>query len=264
MADKRPDWEWYQRSTDLVAAGDLDGAEHVIAQALEAGHLWRVSLLGAPNLDPLRGRVVFEDTAAEARRRVAELRIEPLVLTAFPSPLTGVAPLLLTLHGATSNAASELERWRIATELGYIVAAGQSSQPARVDGFCWDPPRERVWQDLRAIAAMLPPHGRVVLAGFSQGAWVAINAALMADVIVAGTVFMFAPFAVRDSGLLPAWRRLRVSILIGDRDPYRDNVQWLAEQLHAHGHHTSVEVIPDLGHAYPPDFAERLPRLLRP
>jgi len=221
----------------------------------------RVSLLLAPTLDPLRGRPRFESLAAEARRRIDALALEPKVLVANASRL---APLLLTLHGATGNAADELKRWRPATELGWIVAAGQSSQPATETGFCWDPPGERIRRDLSAIAGMLPPHARVVIAGFSQGAWIALNTALQADILVAGTVVMVAPFARPDGNLPPAWRRLKISILVGEEDMYRDPVQRLAKQLKDREHHVFLDVIHGLGHAYPPDFVERLPALLRP
>src|SRR5579864_919096 len=101
--------------------------------------------------------------------------------------------MVLVLHGARGTAAEELERWRSATELGYIVAAAQSSQPATADTFCWDPPRERVRQDFDTIVRMLPAHGRVVMAGFSQGAWVALYLALEARLVISGSVVMVAP-----------------------------------------------------------------------
>jgi predicted esterase len=174
------------------------------------------------------------------------------------------APLLLVLHGATGDATRELERWRPATQLGFIVAAGQSSQPATADGFCWDPPRERVWADLREIVDMLPPHARVVIAGFSQGAWVALNLGLSGDLVQAGSVVMVAPFAGSAENLERAWRRMKVSILTGQEDVYRRGVEGLAEELRRRGHHVGLEVIPGLGHAYPADFESRLPGLLRP
>lgn len=263
MAGERPDWEWYQRASEQVASGELDAAEDIIESALVAGHLWRVSLLIAPALQALRGRDRFETLASEARRRVDGRHLEPLVITASPGTQSHVAPLLLVLHGATGNASIELERWRPATRLGWIVAAGQSSQPATADGFCWDPPRERVAQDLRLIAANLPPHGRVVVAGFSQGAWIALNLGLQADIVVAGSVVMIAPFAGPDPNLPAAWRRLKVSILVGENDTYRTPVEQLAQQLTQGDHHVSLEIIPDLGHAYPADFDARLPTLLR-
>lgn len=263
VAGERPDWEWYQRASDEVAAGHVEAAEQIVADALLAGHLWRVSLLAAPRLQPLHGRKRFEEVAAEARLRAEARHLEPLVLTAMPHS-SGVAPLVLVLHGATGNAATELERWRPATELGFIVAAAQSSQPATADGFCWDPPRERILQDLRAIAGMLPPHARVVTAGFSQGAWLALNLALEGITVVSGSAMMVAPFAAPDAPLPNAWRRLKVSMLVGEHDVYRKPVEKLAERLKQREHHVSLEVIPRLGHAYPADFVDRLPRLLTP
>lgn len=263
VAGERPDWQWYQRAGEEVAAGNLEAAEQIVAAALDAGHLWRVSLLATPALHPLQGRPRFEAAAAEARRRASDRHLAPQVLVATPDRAT-LAPLLLVLHGATGNAATELARWRSATEHGFIVAAAQSSQPATADGFCWDPPRDRVWQDLRAIAGMLPPHARVVVAGFSQGAWIALNLALEGQVVVASSVVMVAPFAGPDRNLPPAWRRMKVSILIGEKDIYRDPVERLAEQLKQSDHHVSLEVVPGLGHAYPANFDDRLAALLRP
>lgn len=262
MAGERPDWEWFQRASEAVAAGNLAAAEEIAADALAAGHLWRVSLLKAPALEPLQGRKRFDDVVVEARRRAEARHLEPRLLTAMPHG-AGLAPLVLVLHGATGNAATELERWRPATKLGYIVAAAQSSQPATAEGFCWDPPRERVGQDLRAIVRLLPPHARVVVAGFSQGAWVALNLAAQAEIVVAGSVVMVAPFAGPDPDLR-AWRRLKVSMLIGEKDVYRAPVENLADQLREQGHHVSLEVIAGLGHGYPDDFHNRLPGLLRP
>jgi dienelactone hydrolase len=264
VAGERPDWEWYERARDAVAAGDLDAAEQSAADALAAGHLIRVSLLLAPGLEPLRGRKRFEEIAAEARGRAAARNLAPRLLVEPARNRAGVAPLLLVLHGARGNAAEELDRWQSATGLGFIVAAAQSSQPATADGYCWDPPRDRIWKDLRAIVPELPAHGRTVLAGFSQGAWVALNLALEGTLIVSGSVIMVAPFAGPDTNLPPAWRRLKVTILVGEKDAYREPVERLAEQLKERGHHVSVDVIAGLGHAYPPDFEARLPALLRP
>jgi predicted esterase len=259
---ERPDWAWYQTASELVAGGQLDAAEDTIATALNGGHLWRVSLLIAPTLDRLRGRPGFESLASEARRRVDERAIKPLVLTAMPR-VASVAPLLLVFHGATGNAATEIDRWRPAAELGWIVAAAQSSQPATEDGFCWDPPRERIWQDLRVIAAQLPMHARIVTAGFSQGAWIALNAALKGDLFVSGTVVMVAPFAGPTANLEPAWRRMRIDVLVGENDTYRSDADRLASDLRGRGHHVDHEVIAGLGHAYPADFVQRLPALLK-
>ena len=264
MAGERPDWEWFERARAAVAAGDLDGAEQTVADALAAGHLWRASLLLAPALEPLHGRPRFEEVAAEARRRVAERHLSPTVLVESARNRAGIAPLLLAFHGAASNAASEIQHWRPAAALGFTVAAAQSSQPATADGFCWDPPRERIWQDVRAIVPGLPLRGRTVLAGFSQGAWVALNLALKGDLIQAGTVVLVAPFAGPTDSLEPAWRRLKVAIIAGAADASAAGVERLAADLQERGHHVSLEIVTGVAHAYPPQFEERLPDLLRP
>ena len=264
VGGERPDWAWFEHARSAVAAGDLDGAERYAADALAAGHLWRVSLLLAPALDPLRGRPRFEEVLAEARRRVAARNLTPKLLLERAANRAGIAPLLLVFHGATGTAAREIEHWKPASKLGYIVAAAQSSQPATEDGFCWDPPRERIWQDLRAIVHGLPVHGRTVLAGFSQGAWVALNLALKGDVIQAGTVVLVAPFAGPADALEPAWRRLKISIIVGGDDVLRTDVDRLAADLKQRDHHVSLEVVDGVGHAYPPGFETSLPALLRP
>jgi predicted esterase len=256
------DFMWLGMLACHVAMDDLPGAATTLRRALEQGCMWRVSLLGDPIAAPVLADAACGEVIDEARRRVAARNLRPEVLVAgAPSP--GIHPLLLVLHGATGNAATTLPHWLPARELGYTVAAGQASQPASADGFCWDPPRERVWADLKAIAAELPAHGRVILAGFSQGAWVALNAALRGDPFPAATVVMVGSFVPHPLQLEPAARRLRVAVLNGSDDPHTERLADLRALLVERGHRVSVEVIPGLGHALPDDFAARLPGLLR-
>jgi predicted esterase len=244
-----------------VALDDLPGAATTLRRALNQGCMWRVSLLGNPTLAPVLADPDCREIIDEARRRVAARNLRPEVLVAG-APGPGIHPLLMVLHGATGNAATTLPHWLPARELGYTGAAGQSSQPASADGFCWDPPRERVWEDLNAIAAKLPAHGRAVLAGFSQGAWVALNAALRGDPLPAGAVVMVGSFLPHPLQLEPAARRLRVAVLNGADDPHTERLADLEALLAERGHRVLAEVIPGLGHALPDDFAVRLPKLL--
>jgi len=261
-APERRDFTWLGMLACHVALDDLPGAAATLRRALDQGCLWRLSLLGDPSVAPVLANVACAEVIEEARRRVAARHLRPEVLV-VEAPGPGLHPLLLVLHGATGNAATTLPSWLPARELGYTVAAGQASQPASADGFCWDPPRERVWEDLKAIAAGLPAHGRVVLAGFSQGAWVALNAALRGDPFPAAAVVMVGSFVPHPLHLEPAARRLRVAVLNGADDPHTERLPDLQALLADRGHRVSVEVIPALGHALPDDFAARLPNLLR-
>ena len=258
----RRDYLWLAMLRSHLAENDLAGAAATLRRALDEGRLWRVSMLNTPGLEPVLADPACAAVIAEARRRVAARHFQPKVLVE-PAAGPGIRPLLLALHGARGTAADTLPTWQPARELGYTVAAGQASQPASAEGFCWDPPRERAWQDLRAIAAGLPPHGRVVLAGFSQGSWLALNAALAGQPVVAGGVIMVGTFIPPGMALEPSARRLRVAILHGADDPNGAELPALERALTERGHRVSVEVVPGLGHAYPPDFAARLPDLLK-
>ena len=241
---------------------DRAGAAAYLRAELDAGRLWRVSLLSDPALAPLWEDAACRQVMEAAQDRVAARAFRPEVLIEEAGE-PGVRPLLLVLHGARSTAAATLPLWRPARELGYTVAAAQSSQPATEDSFCWDPPRERVWQDLAAIAARLPAHGRVVLAGFSQGAWIALQAALRGQPFPAAGAVMIGTFVGAIANLEPASRRLRIAILDGGDDAYTESLGELRKDLSDRGHHVMVEVLPGLGHAYPDDFAARLPGLLK-
>ena len=249
---------------DLQRLVEMDRREDAVAELhryLEADLVWRVSLFDAPAASEFVADPRVAPLVTEARRRMEARHLNPRMLVA-PARRAGRHPLLLVLHGARGNAELELAAWRSAAALGYDVAAAQSSQPSAPGLFCWDPPLERIRQDLRAIAPQLPAHGRIVLAGFSQGAWLALGEALRSDLFPASAAVLVAPF-VGDLEHVPrAARRLRVYILAGAGDPYAERIGTLEEYLRTHGHHVTVDIVPDHGHAYPSDFEERLPAIL--
>lgn len=277
---ERSDWTWFPVAAVQARLGRQADAAATLRDALERDHLWRISLLNAIELD-----LSLPDVAAvvsEAQARIERLHLEPRLLVETPSGATGIRPVLLAFHGATGNAELEMDAWRPATELGYVVAAAQSSQPSlmgglppipvagagpaagppRPTGFCWDPPDERIDQDLNQIFGRLPRHARLVLAGFSQGAWLALHLALEGARLPAAGVVMMAPFVGDLDRLPPTARRLRVAVLAGSDDSHTARVPELAERLARRGHHVEMHVVDGLGHAYPDDFAGRLPTLL--
>jgi len=233
----------------------------VLRQALDANVLWRLSILQIPEMELVRSDPACIAVIEEARRRIELKGYRPQVIVEQPLR-SGIAPLLLHLHGANSDAASELPHWRDAAGLGWIVATGQSSQPSAEDLFCWDPPPERTRQDLRTIASMLPAHARMVLSGFSQGAWVALQAALRSDIFQPAGVIMVAPFLAGPERLEPSGRRLRIAMIMGEEDPITRQPDTVIDALTERGHHVEVVHLAGLGHAYPSDFPDRLPGLL--
>jgi len=257
----RRNFIWMFLAAAHAAIGDFHAVAQVLRQALDANVLWRLSLLEIPELELVRSDPACLVLIEEARRRIELKNYQPLVVLEQPLR-AGIAPLLLHLHGANSNAAIELPHWRGAAGLGWIVAAGQSSQPSAEDLFCWDPPPERPRQDLRTIASMLPAHARMVVSGFSQGAWVALQSALRSDIFQPAGVIMVAPFLAGPERLEASGRRLRISIILGDEDPIVRQPDPVIDALSARGHHVEVVRLAGLRHTYPDDFAERLPGLL--
>jgi predicted esterase len=249
---------------DVIRLARMERRDDAVAELrryLDADLVWRVSMFDTTAATDFLSDPRVLEMVAEARRRMEARHFAPAVLVKS-AVAPGLRPLLLVLHGARGSAALELAAWWPAARLGYIVAAGQSSQPSAPGLFCWDPPLQRIRQDLVAIAADLPRHGRVVLAGFSQVAWLALGEALRGDLFQASAVLLVAPFVGDLNHLPPAARRLRVHLLAGADDPYSDRIELLEERLRELGHHVAVDVLPNHGHAYPPDFEARIPALL--
>jgi predicted esterase len=257
----RRNFTWMFPAAAHAGMGDFYAAAQDLRQALNANVLWRLSLLQLPEMELVRSDPACIAVIEDARRRIELKDFRPQVVVEQP-PRPGIAPLLLHLHGANGDAARELPHWRGAAGLGWIVAAGQSSQPSAEDLFCWDPPPERTWQDLRTIASMLPAHARMVVSGFSQGAWVALQAALRSDIFQPAGVIMVAPFLAGPERLEPSGRRLRIAMILGEEDPIIRQPDAVIAALAARGHHVEVVRLAGVGHAYPSDFSDRLPGLL--
>jgi poly(3-hydroxybutyrate) depolymerase len=244
-----------------LALGRLDGAVTALETAEAENQLWRIGLLRQPEMEPLRAEPRFAALLARVEARIAAHAFEPRLIVAEPEPPDPRAPLLLGLHGATSVAGDYQARWLPAARLGCVVASVQSSQPAREDAFCWDD-RHHVRRDLAAVLPGLPPHGEVVLTGFSQGAAVALELALAGDVVPAAALIAVGPSYPPSARFPEAARVLNVVILRGLDDPWGRSVPGTVEALRAAGHQVHVEEVPGLGHDYPADFAGRLPGLL--
>jgi predicted esterase len=258
---ERRHYSWWLVVYANVALGRLTDAVAALEATEAENQLWRIGPLRQAGMEPLRAEPRFTALLARAEARIAARAFRPRLLVAEPEPPDPGAPLLLGLHGAASVADDYHQRWLPAARLGCIVASVQSSQPATEDAFCWDD-RDHVRRDLAAVLPELPPHGEVVLTGFSQGAGVALELALAGDVVPASTVIGVGPAYPPSTRFPVAGRALNVVILHGTEDPWGRSVSGTVEALRAAGHRVLVEEVPGLGHDYPADFGQRLPGLL--
>jgi hypothetical protein len=258
---ERRHYSWFLVAyTSMLLGRHLDAVAAIEAAEAE-NRLWRAGALRNAQFDALRAEPRFIALLDRLDARIAARGFRPRLLVATPEGHRADAPLLLGLHGATSVAQDLHRQWLPALALGCAVASAQSSQPATEEAFCWDD-RDLVHRDLRALLPELPPHGEVVLTGFSQGSAAALDLALAGDVVPARGVIGVAPSYPPGAGFPDAAGPLRVVILRGLDDPWGRTVPATVESLRAGGHTVRLEDVPGLGHDYPPDFAQRLPGLL--
>jgi len=263
---------WYYVACLESRCGRPEAALATIRSALDGGQLWRLRTLEDHDFDSIRERPDFQELKDQAERRLRELRVEPRVRVTAPDGVR-LPPLLLCLHGASAGLEQFAPYLEPAAAAGWLAVAAESSQPAGPDTRHWDDP-ERAFSDLggflnqvRAAGHGFDP-GRVVLAGFSQGGLLAVDAALGRRPFPVQAVVGVCPSFPRPARLIELIQReklprLRGAFLVGEDDrPYRAGAEQVHEALVQAGHEVALQLLPGVGHEFPADFAERLPKLL--
>jgi predicted esterase len=155
-----------------------------------------------------------------------------------------------------------------------LVAALQSSQLAGMDGYHWvdeDQSRRDVQQHLQELSATysLDPK-RLVVGGFSNGGRTALLLALTGAiqarqviVISVGGSLRDETFAALDWNVLGKANQPHLLLIAGDQDTQvLPRLTQQVEGFKAGGLHVDLQIVPNLGHLMPPDFAARLTRAL--
>ncbi len=259
--------------------GQPTRAVQFLEEAIAAGHWYREARLQEDeDLEPLQGRPDFERLAAICRERQAQAQAgaEPALVTLPPEGQCGTGdepcPLLIALHGNTRNAPSSVEYWRSAVARGWLLALPQSSQVSGPDAYVWDD-REWTKREIRehhvALVEEYAVDGdRVILGGFSMGGELAIWLVLSDAVEARGFVVVGpgGPYIHQPDKWVPLIeasreRGLRGYIVVGELDVFcLEGSKALATILRSQGIPCEVEVHPDLGHDFPPDFEVSLAR----
>jgi predicted esterase len=275
MRERFPDRDAQMRFFEAClrsVLGDPEAALALLRGGLELGQWWRPEPLRTdPDLAPLRDDPRFADVVEESARRAERAAAEgrPELRVLEPDEPNGA--VLFALHGGSGNADEFAPHWAAATASGVLVAAPQSPVPAFPDGlsFWWSSPADAASQlddHLAAIRVSGRRADRIVLAGLSQGARIALWCAVHARPEPAIGVIAVAGAADLDAVAprLPeaARRGLRAWFLSGDRDFALPAIRATRDAFDAAGIETRLTVEPGLGHAFPPDFDDRLPGML--
>jgi dienelactone hydrolase len=254
--------------------GNLPLALQVFEQAL-ADDFWcdPQMLRDDEDLAALQGLPEFERLAARCQERfeVAQAQTQPALTVVQPTG-AGPYPTLLALHGNSSTSAASIDFWRPAVAQGWLLGVPQSSQIIWPNAYVWND-RDRavaeVHQHAAALAAQYPiDRSRVVVGGFSMGgglaAWLPISGAVEARGFVA-----VGPYLADAQSLAPLLdacdpRALRGYIVVGENDQGCLKTSYeIVDLMTSRDMACEIKVYPGLGHVFPPDFDQVLPRALR-
>ncbi|HET9494018.1 MAG TPA: dienelactone hydrolase family protein [Chloroflexia bacterium] len=282
FTDRAQEYEvLYLRSCMAARTGQTELALSLIRESLDRG-LWHGEevLRRSPSWQSLQGNPEFERLAEESIKMSAAAYVGPQMEVVEPEggclPMNP-CPVVIALHGNGSNIQQTMRGWRPALDMGWALAALQSSQMSGPTTFIWDNQETALRELGEHYAALVSGHSvdpkRVVLAGFSMGGETALRAALTGTIPVKGFVLLgpggpsindsepevWAPLIEKAAG-----RGLRGYVMFGEADDTipHDGIRRIVEMLNEGGIPTGLEVIPNTRHEYPPDFADYARRAL--
>jgi hypothetical protein len=263
----------FWRACLLSLNGRTAEALGALWEALERGAWWPASWLeGDPDLEGVRNDPAFEELVdrSEAATRTARRAFADRPEVRLLLPPGEPRALVLVLHMLGRTVEETEPHWRTGPNLGVAIALVGSTQRSFDGEPCWEFD-DLVERDLslaveEASAAGVPSAAPLVLAGASQGGRRAVEFTL--DPQLGAQAFVaIVPGVPREERLAPhlrpaAERRVRGWILTGEADWEASGAGRLGRDLSAAGVDVRLDSVPRLGHAYPEDFAKRLPDAL--
>ena len=244
----------------------------LLEEAVSRGH-WFTRLDENPLFRPLDGLPEFEKVLAtfEQMRADAIAEADSISKVLQPRDQPPPYPLLLALHGNSSNVESFSHHWHTAVAHGWLVGLPQSPQaygPGTYSWNDWDWVVPEVESHFASLRAQYPVEcQRAALAGFSMGGGLATWLTLSGTIKVRGFIAV-APFLCNVDHILPLLEQrkegeLRAYLVASERDEYCLGVaQKLAGLLPTYGIKCELAVYPDLGHSFPPPFEREIPDAL--
>lgn len=264
---------------NLACAYALDGqhkeALKWVYNAAREGYANPELMKSDADLEPIRQEPRFREALALVRaNRSADFQAfqawwdrRPLDVYVPDGVKSDGAPLIVALHGYGSEGDEIASRWKgVASEAGAVLVAPESGRPAPAgEGFQWTGSQEPEWVILRTIDRVEREHGidagRVILTGYSQGAFVALRFALKYPEKVAGVVSVAGLY---DQALMPFNRFKedeplpRFVLMIGADDENVQTMREMKDALEARDADVRLEVYEGLGHAFPNNSEEEL------
>jgi predicted esterase len=256
-----------------VSIGRIDHAIQALDEALAAGCRYPMPMLRDwPAIAPLHDIVEFERLMHIAAMRYdAELAASRATLTVerpdVVAPAAGL-PLLVALHGNNATVDETLPHWRAATGHGVVLAVPGSAEIGLTPGLLVWNDADRAHVDVidhveRLVQEQRIDPSRIVLGGFSAGAWRALQLAYSPALHARAAIVVGPWIPMKEVEPLASARPVRTFIVVGDRDKAGfEGSAALTERLRAMEVAVHREVVKGHGHAYPPDWDALLGKAL--
>jgi len=283
-ASRFPTEAWlvtYWRICLASLLGEMALALQLLEEALAAG-LWyaETQLREDTDLQSLQGLAEFERLVEVCRDRHGEAQARAVSALITLQPEGGCqaglqpCPLLLALHGNNKTAEGSVGFWRSAVYNGWLLALPQSSQVRGPDAYVWNDRDWAVREIQEHVATLCEQYAvdseRVVVAGFSLGGELAIWLAMSGTIEARGFIAVGpgGPYMREPDKWVPLieasqGRGLRGYLVVGKKDVFcYEGTQALAGLLKSRDVPCELEVHPNLGHDFPPEFQQSLTRAL--
>jgi predicted esterase len=255
-------------------AGKPDLVLSVFRKAVDGGFFFPASALrGDPDLAAMQDNPEYQRLVAicEQRHRSAQENAKPVLFTTLPKTQTsGPYPLLMAFHGWGHSIDDFSPYWTTLANRGWLVALPQSSQVIGNGVYVWDNLECSLQEAVghyQTLAKQYPiDPQRIIMAGFSQGGGVAVWLALTQAIPACGVVGV-GPYLNEIDTLVPTLPARPIpnvrSYLVSGAE---ENDEGMFAKIGALFAEKDIpfyhEIIPGIGHEFPPDFDQTLQRAM--
>jgi len=221
------------------------------------------------NLERIRGLPGYTQAVARIEANAKESLVRFKATAPPPDPVVILPPhydasqpvaLIVSLHGYGATAPPVAEVWQqAAADVGAIVIAPRAVHKVPNVGYEWGELEEAEFLVFRAIDHVRAKHAidskRVVLTGFSQGAYVSMELGLRHPKLFCGIIPVCGG-AIPDAALLAQGESLpRFFFMAGDRDGALHDMQRVTSLLEKQGAKARIVVHANTAHRFPQDSA---------
>jgi len=249
--------------------GQKDEAISWLRRSAELGFAGHRLVTFDDDLANIRSRTEFADSVAKIAKSYEKALAAFKERAGDPNPVIILppnhgtdmpAPLIVAMHGYGGEAPEMADAWReAAAELGAIVIAPRAIRKVKGAGYSWGLTDEAEFLVLRAIDHVAARYKidpeRIVLMGFSQGAYLSLAIGLRNPERFCGVIPLcggYHPIVIKEADR-SAKRWPRFFLMAGDRDAGTPDMRKAAVDLEKFGASVRIVVYKNTGHQFPPD-----------